>query len=74
VKPNDIDDMRNQGYLKAGNHIIVHSFKESPPALGVGTGAPPYELHFFPNVGKIQVRGRAVTHKPKPKAKATHHT
>jgi hypothetical protein len=57
VKPNDIDEMIRKGFLKRGNHIVVHPFSDSAPIMHVTSGDPPYQLHFFPTEGVLQVRG-----------------
>jgi len=58
VKPAAIDDMIKKGYLKRGNHLVVHTYHEAPPVTTVKYGHAPYQVHFFPGVGKIQVRGK----------------
>jgi hypothetical protein len=58
VKPADIDEMIRKGYLKRGNHIIVHTYADVPPIMPIAKGDPPYQVHFYPAGDLIQVRGR----------------
>jgi hypothetical protein len=58
VKPVDIDEMRQKGYLKKGNKIVIHKYTESLPVhLPKAPAKEPYELHFYPGVKKILVEG-----------------
>jgi hypothetical protein len=57
VKPNDITEMISKGYLKKGNQFIVHSYAAMAPIQTTVSGGPPYEVHFFPGSGLIQIRG-----------------
>jgi hypothetical protein len=57
LAPKDIDEMVAHKYLKRGNHIIVHTYLDAPPKMTIEKGDPPYQLHFYPLAGLIQVRG-----------------
>ncbi len=57
VKPNDIDDMMNKGYLKKGNSIIVHKYSERAPDQPTVYGVAPFEVHFYPLSKKLFVIG-----------------
>jgi hypothetical protein len=57
VKPKDIDEMIDKGYLKAGNRLIIHRYNETAPIGPVGIGKSPFEVHFFPGSLKILVKG-----------------
>ncbi len=58
VKPKDIDAMRNKGYFKAGNSLVVHKYSETASLSPRGRGKPPFEVHFFPGSKKMVIKGR----------------
>jgi len=58
LKPNDIDEMINKGYFKSGNMVVVHGYSEKvPPWVDDASGAPPFEIHFFPDAKQVIVTG-----------------
>ena len=60
VKPHDIDEMAEKGYLKVGNWFIVHKYNEKP-SIKINTAAATkysrFQLHFFPGLELIVVCG-----------------
>jgi len=59
VKPKDIDEMIDKGYLKTRNKVVVHKYNEFIPNLPQDDkGGPPYEVHFYPGRKLIIVIGR----------------
>jgi hypothetical protein len=58
VKPDDIDTMMAKGYLAKGNTVVVHTYTDIPPIQPVENGRKPFQVHFYPGFGLIQVRGR----------------
>jgi hypothetical protein len=53
TRPDDIDDMVNNGYLIGGSKFIVHEYKERFPTdknkiFMEETGSHEYEVHFYP--------------------------
>jgi hypothetical protein len=61
VKPKDIDEMKQNGFLKSGNKLFVHKYTETAPRVPRGSGGPPFEVHFFPGSMMIVVKG----HRPR---------
>jgi hypothetical protein len=60
IKPRDIDEMAEKGYLKVGNWFIVHNYNEKPTIKINAAAANKYgrfQLHFFPGLGRIVVCG-----------------
>ena len=60
VKPRDIDEMAEKGYLKAGNFFIVHKYNEKPQVKMNTAAATKYhrfQLHFFPGLEAIVIYG-----------------
>ena len=58
VKPVDIDDMIKKEYLKRGNLLVVHQYREKLPThLYRGKGRAPFEVHFYPGKKKIIIKG-----------------
>ncbi len=57
VKPNDIDTMIGNGYLKKGNTIEVHPYtrKVIDPSHRRDTANMPFEVHFYPGIYKIVI-------------------
>jgi hypothetical protein len=59
LKPKDIDAMIAAGYLKGGNRVVVHRYKDKLPAWGSDAAAvAPFEVHFFPGASKVLVTGQ----------------
>lgn len=58
VVPADIDDMIRKGYMRKGNIVKIHTYKEKPASLPFSSGGkPPFEVHFYPGAKKIYVLG-----------------
>lgn len=60
IKPRDIDEMAQKGYLKVGNLFIVHKYNERPSIKINAAAAGRYhrfQLHFFPGLERIIVCG-----------------
>lgn len=58
LKPTDIDTMVAKGYMKRGNVVRIHSYKDAPAALRrVPDGSGPFELHFYPGKRKLLILG-----------------
>lgn len=58
LKPVEMDQMVNRGYMKRGTRVVVHKYKERVVTFTkLGNGKPPYELHFYPGIGKLLVMG-----------------
>lgn len=58
VKPTDVDLMIGAGYLKKGQSMVVHSYKDKMimPTLKPDTYTRPgFEVHFFPGLFKIVI-------------------
>jgi hypothetical protein len=50
VRPDDLDEIIQKGFVKKGQVICIHSYTELtyPLTFTSEIGKPPYELHFFP--------------------------
>jgi hypothetical protein len=57
VKPNDIDEMIKKGYLKKGNLVVVHSYRQEMPIGQRSIGKAPFEFHFYPKSNKVVIYG-----------------
>ena len=60
IRPHDIDEMAEKGYLKAGNLFIVHKYDEKPMIKMNPAAATKYhrfQLHFFPGLESIVIYG-----------------
>ena len=57
VKPNDIDTMIGNGYLKKGNTVEVHPYtkKAIDSSLKRNAAGLPFEVHFYPGLYKIAI-------------------
>jgi len=62
VKPKDIDDMKQKGYLNTGNSFIVHGYSNFLPLWEMGAGQGPFEVHFYPGAQMIAVKGVGQTY------------
>jgi hypothetical protein len=60
VKPDDIDDMKRKGYLQRGYKIYIHKYSDTIVLPQSGLGQPPFELHFYPGMKKIIVKGNDI--------------
>jgi hypothetical protein len=58
VKPRDMDQMIEKGYLKKGNLVYIHPYSRTIPNRAIDTtGKQPFIVHFFPKDKKIMIVG-----------------
>jgi hypothetical protein len=57
VKPQDIDEMVDKGYLAKGNLVFIHKYAKKSPLLIQEPGSVPYEVHFYPAAEMILIMG-----------------
>ncbi len=62
VKPKDIDEMQERGYVKKGNLLVVHSYRQKAPIGPRRIGKAPFEFHFYPFSNKIVIFGNNHKH------------
>jgi len=66
VKPNDIDEMINKGYMAIGNQVIIHFYDDVPDKLGLredSTGHAPFVIHVFPGFFKMIIEDEKLNKK-----------
>lgn len=57
VKPKDIDEMIQKGFMKIGNRVFISNYDETGDISIASNLKPPYSLHFFPGQKILSVRG-----------------
>lgn len=57
LKPLELDDMVRRKFMCKGARVVVHRYNELLVRYPKGTGAPPYELHFYPGLHKLLIVG-----------------
>ena len=53
--------MHRKGYLQRGTKVVVHKYSERTHGFkrSVGIVKKPFEVHFFPGLGKLFAVGHA---------------
>jgi hypothetical protein len=58
VKPKDIDEMIQKGYLAKGNAVYIHAYDIKPLSTPtIEPGKAPYSICFYPGIKKIHIQG-----------------
>lgn len=57
LKPLELDDMVRRKFMRKGARVVVHRYNELLVRYANGTGAAPYELHFYPGLHKLLIVG-----------------
>ena len=57
LKPLELDEMVRRKFMRKGARVVVHRYDELLVRYPKGTGAAPYELHFYPALHKLLIVG-----------------